>query len=87
MAKQMIINPGKCIGCSSCALTCSFTYNGEFNLNKSHISIIKNDFEGIFQIVFSSTCKGCKQCAEICPAGALAVIEIPDPVPETQSHQ
>ncbi len=49
MAKQMIIVPGKCIGCSTCALTCSFTYHGQFNPNKAHITIIKNDFEGIFK--------------------------------------
>lgn len=86
MAKQMIINPGKCTGCSTCSLTCSFFHNGEFNINKSYITITKHDFEGIFHITISSSCKGCKQCAEVCPSGALSALEIPDPAPGAPGH-
>lgn len=77
MTSQIVINPGKCTGCSSCALTCSLINYGEFNLNKSNIRIIKHDFEGIFQISFLSTCRNCGQCATVCPSGALQSIKIP----------
>lgn len=80
MARQMIIIPGKCIGCSTCALTCSFTYHGQFNPGKSYISIRKHDFDGVFEITFSSRCKSCKKCAQSCPSGALGIVDMPEPV-------
>ncbi|MDF2545339.1 MAG: 4Fe-4S ferredoxin iron-sulfur binding protein [Anaerosolibacter sp.] len=73
MAKELIIHPSKCIGCSSCVLTCSITYHNEFSKSKSHISIQKNDFEGIFQICFKSTCLKCCKCGEVCPTDCLRV--------------
>lgn len=76
MAKALAVNPNRCIGCSTCALTCSITYHNEFNLSKAHISIKKQDFEGVFQISFASTCKGCKECAKVCPSDALSIVEI-----------
>lgn len=75
MAKVLAVAPDKCTGCSTCALTCSITYHDQFNLTKAHISISKQDFRGSFQISFSSTCKGCKECARVCPSGALRVVE------------
>jgi len=78
MAAELLINPGKCIGCSTCALTCSLIYYGEFDLSKSNIRITKHDFEGIFEISFLSTCRNCRQCALVCPSGALRSVEIPD---------
>lgn len=76
MAREIAINPGKCTGCSTCALTCSFFNYGEFDLTKSHILISKNDFEGTFRLSFLSTCRNCKQCAKVCPSGALRIVEI-----------
>lgn len=83
MPKEMIINPHLCIGCSTCALTCSFTHHGQFDLNKSYVSVTRHDFEGVFFISFSSLCKGCRQCAESCPSGALRTVELPDPATDT----
>lgn len=76
MAKALAVTPGKCIGCSTCALTCSITCHDEFNLSKAHISIKKDDFAGVFYLAFASTCRGCKECARVCPSGALRLVEI-----------
>ena len=76
MAKALAVAPNRCTGCSSCALTCSITHHDEFNPAKAHISIKKYDFEGLFHITFASTCKGCLECARLCPSGALRVVEI-----------
>lgn len=75
MAKVLAVAPGRCTGCSTCALTCSITYHDEFNLSKACISILKDDFLGTFQISFASTCRNCKECARVCPSGALRIVE------------
>lgn len=80
MAKEILINPQRCIGCTTCALTCSITYGEDFKLSRSFVQIQKDDFNGLFTIAFSSACKGCKKCAEVCPSGALRVIELSEEV-------
>ena len=78
MVKLIAITPKKCIGCTNCALTCSITYNDSFDLSKAHVSIKKQDIKGIFKITFSSTCKNCLKCTEVCPTGALKTVVIPE---------
>ncbi|MEW5952934.1 MAG: 4Fe-4S binding protein [Bacillota bacterium] len=82
MAREMVVNPSKCIGCSTCALTCSITHHDEFRLQNAHVRINKKDFSGIFEICFASTCLGCKKCAGACPTGALKIIRTEDPTTE-----
>lgn len=84
MARLMVVNPTRCIGCSTCALTCSISYHDVFDLHKSHIRINRNDFKGLFEICFASTCLGCKKCASACPTGALGVISVPDPAKKSE---
>lgn len=79
MAREILINPGKCTGCSSCALTCSIMNGEEFNQEKAFVTIRKDDFAGLFTITFSSACRGCRQCAKACPSGALREIETVEP--------
>jgi carbon-monoxide dehydrogenase iron sulfur subunit len=71
MGGELLLNPAKCTGCSTCALTCSLIHHGTFNPDKSNIRITKYDFEGLFMISFLSTCNNCRQCAQVCPSGAL----------------
>ncbi|HHW43776.1 MAG TPA: 4Fe-4S binding protein [Desulfotomaculum sp.] len=78
MAREMVIRPDRCTGCCTCALTCAVTYLGEFDLTRACIRITRHEFEGTFDITFSSTCRNCKQCALACPSGALRAVEIPE---------
>ncbi|MHB8156841.1 MAG: 4Fe-4S binding protein [Desulfocucumaceae bacterium] len=77
MGKEIIIKPGLCTGCSTCSLACSLQNLGEFRPSKALIRITKDDFLGVFNIAFSSSCKGCGVCAKSCPSGALKTIDIP----------
>lgn len=79
MPKEMAINPGKCIGCLTCALTCAITYHDAFDLTKARVSVTRHEFEGTFTIAFSSLCRHCLQCALACPSGALRVVEAGEP--------
>ena len=76
MAKKIIITPNKCNGCMTCALTCSITYNDEFDLSKSHIQIETDDFNGVFKISYLSTCYNCCKCSDLCPTKCLETITI-----------
>jgi len=79
VAEEMVINPGRCIGCATCALTCAVVNSGAFDLAAAFIFIRRHDFEGTFEIAFSSGCRGCKSCARVCPSGALRLVRLPDP--------
>lgn len=74
---EMVIQPGRCIGCSTCALTCSLVHHGVFDPGRANIRIDRNDFAGVYELRFSSACSSCKQCARVCPSGALRLVEIP----------
>lgn len=76
MSKEILIKPRLCIGCSTCSLYCSMQNTGEFRPSRAYIRIIRRDFEGRFDIVFSSSCKGCCVCARSCPSGALKLVDI-----------
>lgn len=85
MAKEIVVRPWLCTGCSYCALTCSIVNADEFNPEKSFVKIKKDDFAGLFTISFSSACRKCRQCAKECPSGALSEIEVPGPSGKDQS--
>lgn len=76
MAQEIVINPRKCIGCASCSLTCSITWTDQFSPEIGFIKIKKHDLTGVYEISFSSECRLCKRCAQVCPAGALRVVEV-----------
>jgi hypothetical protein len=50
MPKELAVNPGKCIGWCTCALTCAITHHWEFNLTKPYICITRHEFDGTFAI-------------------------------------
>lgn len=65
---------GKCILCNLCVRTCKETA-GEGILGlvgRGFKTVIKPEFEGSDRI---NACKSCRKCAEICPTGALKIIE------------
>ena len=73
--KELAIRPRLCIGCSTCALTCSLINHGSFDLKLANIKVYRDDFLGLFELRFLSSCTGCLQCAQVCPSGALKVLE------------
>jgi len=75
MLRRMAIEPKKCTGCTTCALTCSITYSDRFDLSSARIKVIKDDIKGTFWIGFSSLCTSCCSCARVCPTGCLSVVE------------
>ncbi|SFQ99249.1 4Fe-4S dicluster domain-containing protein [Desulfoscipio geothermicus] len=77
MATEIIVRPWQCIGCSTCALTCSLAHHGVFDTGRANIRICRDEFAGTFELRFSSTCNGCKQCARVCPSGALQLVDVP----------
>ncbi|MFZ5633187.1 MAG: 4Fe-4S binding protein [Bacillota bacterium] len=79
VAKEIVIKPRLCTGCTTCSLACSLQNRDEFRPSLAYIKILKRDFEGVFDITFSSSCRGCGVCARSCPSGALKIIEVADP--------
>ena len=39
MAKQLVVDPKKCVSCRTCELMCSFRHNQEFNPRVSNVSV------------------------------------------------
>ncbi len=70
MEKVLVINPEKCIGCSTCELACSFKNEGEFNPSKSRISVLRWPKVGI---AIPLTCLQCDDpaCEKVCMTGAI----------------
>jgi formate hydrogenlyase subunit 6/NADH:ubiquinone oxidoreductase subunit I len=62
-------DPSRCVGCLSCQLICSLTYEKVFNPSKSRILIERGD-DG-FKINFTDKCTLCGLCVEFCVYDAL----------------
>ncbi len=65
---------GKCILCNLCVRTCKEeAKKGILGLvGRGFKTVIKPEFENMEVLDF---CKNCKKCAEICPTGALEIID------------
>lgn len=71
MAKVLLIEPEKCVGCKVCELVCAYGSDEEFNPGKSKIKSFSFPFELIFIPV---NCLHCTEsyCLDACPAGAIS---------------
>ena len=71
LAKVLMINPEKCIGCRSCEIICSFNKTKEFNPKHSAVTVISFDEA---QISVPVMCMQCEEanCVRVCPTGAAA---------------
>jgi Fe-S-cluster-containing hydrogenase component 2 len=70
MDKSWKIDPEKCTGCRTCEVVCSVQHDGELNLGRSRIKIVKWEEEGLDVPVVCQHCE-VPVCAENCPTGAL----------------
>jgi Fe-S-cluster-containing hydrogenase component 2 len=68
-AGQLVVKPGRCTGCRTCELACSFCHTNGGQLGKSRISIHNVGKERYIQL----TCLQCLDaaCVKACPANAL----------------
>ncbi|MCQ4635588.1 4Fe-4S dicluster domain-containing protein [Anaerovorax odorimutans] len=70
MAKTMVLQPEKCLGCKTCELVCSFNRTKEFNPQRSAVSVIPYDAAMICVPIMCTQCEDAC-CAEICPVSAI----------------
>lgn len=70
MAKMLIVDPAKCTGCRSCETVCSTFKEGESNLFKCRIKVVRFPEEFFF---YPLVCQQCETplCAVPCPTAAL----------------
>ena len=70
MAKVLIVDPAKCTGCLSCEAACSTFREGECNLYKGRIRVVRFADELFFYPVVCQQCET-PLCAVPCPTAAL----------------
>ena len=70
MAKQLVVDPKKCVNCRTCELFCSFKHNEEFNPRLSNVSVFQYEEAAISVPIMCMQCDEAA-CAAICPTGAL----------------
>ena len=70
MAKQLVVDPKKCVACRTCELVCSFKHNEEFNPRLSNVSVFHYEEAAITVPIMCMQCDEAS-CAAICPTGAL----------------
>ncbi len=70
MAKMLVVDPEKCVGCRLCEIACSMQKTGRVNPTQARISVTIFDEEGFYMPV---VCNQCDQawCRAACPAAAI----------------
>ncbi len=71
----LVYDSKKCIGCTTCMLSCSMVHYGEQNLSLSRIQIIQNSFGKFPNDLQISPCRQCvtPPCVINCPVGAAYI--------------
>lgn len=70
MAKQLVVDPKRCVYCRTCELMCSFKHTSEFNPRYSNVSVFQYEHAAITVPVMCMQCDEAA-CAAICPTHAL----------------
>jgi len=80
MTTILYINAGKCRGCRSCQLACSFTRAGVFNPEKSVIRMNRDVQTGhtapVIMPLDCDFCEGDPACLKVCPYNAISLKEL-----------
>jgi len=68
----IVFDSRKCIGCTTCMLSCSLAHYGEQNLSLSRIQIIQDSFGKFPNDLSINPCRQCVEpvCVRKCPVGA-----------------
>jgi carbon-monoxide dehydrogenase iron sulfur subunit len=71
MAKALMIDYERCVGCRTCEIACSIKHEGVINPSQGRIGIVKWEMEGKGIPI---TCAHCESapCATICPIKAIS---------------
>jgi protein NrfC len=71
----LVYDSKKCIGCTTCMLSCSLVHYGEQNLSLSRIQIIQDSFGKFPDDVQIAVCRQCvtPPCVINCPVGAAFI--------------
>jgi Fe-S-cluster-containing hydrogenase component 2 len=70
MAKQLAVDPKRCVACRSCELWCSFRHNEVFNPRLSRVSVFNFEASAVTVPVMCLQCDE-SACVKVCPTGAL----------------
>ena len=73
---RIAVDTGRCCGCRTCELACSFHHRGVFAPEISSIKVWPDYLNGEIQVFIDVTCDLCKGkarplCVEHCPYGAV----------------
>lgn len=74
MAKILMINPEKCIGCRTCEIICSFNRTNEINPKSAAISVISYDEAAVSVPIMCMQCED-PSCMKVCPVSAISKTE------------
>ena len=71
----LIYDSKKCIGCTTCMLSCSLTHYGHQSLSLARIQIMQDSFGKFPNDLRMAPCRQCKTpvCVESCPVGAAYI--------------
>ena len=71
----IVFDSRKCIGCTTCMLSCSLAHYGEQNLSLSRIQIVQDSFGKFPNDLAINPCRQCVEpvCVRSCPVGAAHV--------------
>jgi protein NrfC len=73
----LVYDSKKCIGCTTCMLSCSMVHYGEQNLSLARIQIMQDSFGKFPNDLQIAPCRQCvtPPCVENCPVGAAYIDE------------
>jgi len=68
----LVVDMAKCMGCTTCMMTCSMVHHGKSSLSLSRIQIQQDSFQNFPADIHMAVCHQCEDapCVNACPVGA-----------------